>query len=223
VAHYRNRVEDFREENARLKRLFPDRKTVVLLGSSSVERFDEAEMFPGWLMLDRGISADRIGIGERGIRNRLKESVFDCNPAHVFILNGRNDLGGTMREGTPEVKVVAECYRKVVEEILEGVPGVQVHIVSCFPVRDRYEKMAPLVKEYDDLLKGIAEELGVNYIDVYSRLVGKDGLLKPEYSKDGLHVSEEANKIWAAAMKTALTQDVYSEKGKERKRKWWLW
>jgi len=206
--HYLDRVDRFREENEKLKRDFPDKKTVVLLGSSSVEIFfRDRDLLPGWFALNRGISADRIGLTDRGILHRLKESVFDCNPAHVFILNGRNDLGHTVREGTPTVGEVAACYRNVVERILEGVPGVQVHIVSCFPTRDKYEKMAPLVAEYDKLLEQIAVELEVDYIDVYSKLVGEDGLLLPEYSSDGLHVKGEAYPIWADAMKQALCQD----------------
>ncbi|HNT36986.1 MAG TPA: alpha/beta hydrolase-fold protein, partial [bacterium] len=81
---YRDRMAHFRAENQRLKRLFPERKTVVLLGSSTFVAFNEAELLPGWLVLDRGISGDGLGVGDRGILHRLQESVFDCNPAHIF-------------------------------------------------------------------------------------------------------------------------------------------
>lgn len=202
---YLNRLEEFRMENEKLRRSFPDKKTVVLLGSSSVELFfRDRDLLPGWLTLNRGISGDRIGLTDTGILHRLQESVFDCNPAHVFIVNGRNDLGHTVREGSPSAEEIAACYRKVVERILRGVPGVRVHIVSCFPTRDKYEAMAPLVAKYDARLEQIAEDLEVNYIDVYSRLVGEDGLLRPEYSSDGLHVKGEAYEIWAEAMRAAL-------------------
>jgi len=208
VAHYWNRIDEFRKENRALKSLFPDRKTIVLLGSSSVERFNEAELMPGNLVLDRGISADCIGIGDRGLLRRLKESVYDCNPAHVFILNGRNDLGGTMRTGEPKVEEVSACYRKVVEAILKNVPDAKVHIISCSPTRNGFEKMAPLVVEYNEQLKQIARDLDVDYIDLHSIFVGEDGLLKPEYSMpDGLHITDPAYRIWAEAMKEALLQN----------------
>lgn len=206
--HYFERLEKFRIENEKLRACFPDKKTVVLLGSSSCELFfRNRDLLPGWFALDRGISADSIGLGQRGILHRLKESVFDCNPEHVFILNGRNDLGGTVRTGTPKVEEIAAGYQKVIEKILEGVPGVKVHVVSCFPTRDKYEKMAPLVGRYNAQLERIARQLGVDYIDVYSQLVDEDGLLRPEYSSDGLHVKGDAYQIWADAMKEALAKE----------------
>jgi len=141
---------------------------------------------------------------DMGILHRLDESVFDCNPAHVFILNARNDLDGTVREGTPSVEQVAECYRTVVEKILEGTPGVKVHIISCFPTLDKYEKMAPLVRQFYKELKKISKDLDVDFIDVYSKTVGRKDLLKPEYSRDGLHVNEKGYKLLAAAILRSL-------------------
>ncbi len=211
VRRYYDRVDLFRAENEILKKHFPNQKTVVLLGSSSVEIFfrQEGDLLPGWFALDRGISADTIGLGERGILNRLDSSVFDCNPAHVFILNGRNDLGGTVREGAPRVEEVVACYRKVVETILDRLPEVEVHIVSCFPTRGNYEKMAPLVPRHNAGIKAIADDLDrVVFIDVFSELVGEDGLLLPEYSGDGLHVKGEAYNIWARMMEESLWESV---------------
>ena len=180
---YYQRLELFRAENAKLKENYPDRKTIAIVGSSSVEGFfRQGDLLPGWFLLNRGISGDKIGLGDTGILTHLNESVFDCNPAHVFILNGRNDLTNTMRTGSPEVNKVVECYRKVVQKILEEIPDVQVHIVSCPPTRGKYEKMAPLVYEFDRGLKKVARDLDVDYIDIYSKLVGRNQLLKPVHT-----------------------------------------
>lgn len=203
---YLQRLEDFRRENEILRANFATKKTVVLLGSSSVEGFfKRPDPLPGWFTLDRGISGDRIGLEEWGILRRLDESVFDANPAHVFILNGRNDLGHTVRDGTPTVEQIAACYREVVERILDRLPDVEVHIVSCFPTRDLYQSLAPLVPQLNGRYRRIAEDLQhVDYVDVYSSLVGDDGLLQPRYSADGLHVSDVAYSIWADAMRAVL-------------------
>lgn len=204
--HYWNRVEEFRAENMKLSREHPQLRTVVLLGSSSVEQFYQraGELLPGWFVLNRGIAADGIGVGERGIRNRLKESVYDCQPAHVFLLNGRNDLGDLMRGGSPALEKIVDCYRSVVEDIQRNVPGVKVHIVSCPPTRDKYEQLNPLIVQFDRELKKMAREMKLDFIDLHSRLKGRGGLLRPEYSKDGLHLSDQANEIWAEEMRKKM-------------------
>jgi len=207
--HYWNRVDEFRRENANLKREHPELRTVVLLGSSSVEQFCQraGELLPGWLVLNRGIAADGLGVGERGIRNRLKESVYDCQPAHVFLLNGRNDLGNLMRSGSPALEKIIDCYRGVVEDIQRNVPGVKVHIISSPPTRDKYEQLNPLIVQFNRELKKMARELKVDFIDLHSRLKGRSGLLRPEYSRDGLHLSNQANEIWAEEMRKELGED----------------
>lgn len=203
---YLERLERFRAENAALGQYFPGQRTVVLLGSSSVEGFCRGEgRLPGWFVLDRGISGDRIGIGDRGIRRRLAESAFDCNPAHVFLQNGTNDLAYTVRDGSPTVDRIAAVCREVVGEILARVPGVSVHIVSCFPTRDRYANLAPLTPQLNAEYRAIADELDrVDYVDLYSQLVGADDLIRPEYSADGLHINAAGYELWAAAMSEIL-------------------
>jgi len=204
--HYWNRVEEFRAENASLKREHPQLRTVVLLGSSSVEQFCQraGELLPGWFVLNRGIAADGLGVGERGIRNRLKESAYDCQPAHVFLLNGRNDLGNLMREGNPPLADIVNTYRGMVEAMIANVPGVQIHIISCPPTRDKYEPLNPLIVQFDRELKKMARELKVDFIDLHSKLKGRGGLLRPEYSRDGLHLSDQANEIWAEEMRKEM-------------------
>jgi lysophospholipase L1-like esterase len=188
--HWWERVIEFQEENASLA-ASPESRNIVLLGSSSMMHWREGDraerLLPEGPFLNRGIGADGIGRGERGILHRLESSVFDCNPSHVFLLNGRNDLGSTMRTGEPPVEEVAAVYREVIETIQETLPDVTVCVVTCAPVNFRYEAMAPLVVEFNAMITQIAAELGCPVIDLHARLVGEDGLLPPELTHDGLH------------------------------------
>ena len=50
------------------------------------------------------------------------------------------------------------------------------------------------IKEINDKLKILASKLNVTYIDLYSDLIDKNGNLKLEYTKEGLHISDKGYK-----------------------------
>ncbi len=211
VQRYYERKELFRTENEILKRYFPKQKTLVLLGSSSCEHFFKYNQLPGAIFaLNRGISGDEIGLGRRGILNRLEDSVYGANPAHVFILNGRNNLAGTMGSGWPRVSSVINCYEKVVQGIIDNVPEAKIHIIACFPVRgEKYSKMAPYLKEYNEKLFELATKLKTNYISLDQEFMGEDGLLLKKYDNgDGLHINRAAHRVWAKVILKEISQEI---------------
>ena len=114
--HYFDRVAKFKSETV-------EPGGVVLVGSSHIEGVDAKRWLPRWTIVNRGISSDRIGIGERGILHRLDCSVFDCHPAVIVLQNGANDLGELWRNGTPSVDEIEACYRKVVKNDPQSVTG----------------------------------------------------------------------------------------------------
>lgn len=190
--HYAVRTLQFEKENAEKWQHDTTTRPIVLLGSSSFEILKAGELFPGWAIANRGIGGDRIGLGGyRGLLHRLYCSVFDCHPRSVFLLNGTNDLAQTATHGTPTVDEVADCFAQVVSRIRTGVPDAQIVIVSCTPTRDAHSSVSPFIKDYNARLRQLADRMDgdVKYVDTYSRVVGDDGLLKPQFSRDGLHMN----------------------------------
>ena len=195
--HYRARVETFRRENAAAR-------NVVLVGSSHVEGFDAARLLPGRRVVNRGIAADGIGIGPRGVLHRLDSSVFDCHPGVVVLESGVNDLGELQRHGRPGLEEIEACYRTVVRQVRQRLPEVPLIIVAVFPTRDRHAVLNPLVAEFNRRLAAMADAHGCRYLDMHAVLVGADGLLHPEYSRDGLHLSEAGYRLWAGRIAAEL-------------------
>lgn len=193
--HYWKRVAAFKQEN---RSLTPGKKYVVLLGSSSTEGWKYSRrvkrFLPGVSVLNRGITADTIGYrrNRRGILRRLESSVFDCQPSHVFLLNGRNNLG---RGKTSPIKKTAATYRKVVESIKKRLPKVVVCIVTCAPVNLRYKGMAPHLIKYNQALRKIARDLRCPLIDLFALLKGPRGLLPKTHTRDGLHFNDKGYKV----------------------------
>ncbi|MGI8908208.1 MAG: alpha/beta fold hydrolase [Candidatus Sumerlaeaceae bacterium] len=191
--HYRERTLLFEQENAQRWSNETTTRPIVLLGSSSMEIIKPDLLFPGIAMANRGIGGDRIGLGGyRGLLHRLYSGVFDCHPRAIFILNGTNDLAQTAKEGKPTVEEVAQCFAEVVRRIREGVPDAHLFIVSCTPTRDSHAASSPYIKQYNVQLQQLAETLAdplVHFVDTFHHVVGDDGLLKPEYTRDGLHLN----------------------------------
>ncbi|HNO79877.1 MAG TPA: SGNH/GDSL hydrolase family protein [Phycisphaerae bacterium] len=204
--HYYERVAQFKSEN-----VAPG--GVVLVGSSHIEGLDAKRWLPRWTIVNRGISSDRIGIGERGILHRLDCSVFDCAPSVIVLQNGANDIGELWRNGTPTIDEIEACYRKVVETIRERLPDVPFIIAGVKPTRDKYAGLVPLLKDFNARLPKIASDNGCSFVDVYDELTDDEGMLAKEYSRDGLHLTDAGYAIWAKHIDAAI--ETASKRGGE--------
>ena len=202
---YFERLSIFFDENSQLSFAKPDKPTICLLGSSSMQGFP-SDLLPEYYVYNRGIGSDTLGIGTRGISHRLEESVFDMKPNFVFIMNGTNDLGDRYRTGEPSIARMIEEYEKIILKICERLPETKLFVITCQPVRDNYAHLATPTHSFNMQLKSIAEKHKITVIDIYSKLVGEDNLIKPEYTTDGLHLTPEGQKIMAEMMKEAINK-----------------
>lgn len=199
--HYYDRVARFEKENAAAR-------NIVLVGSSHIERFDTAKHFPDRRIVNRGIAADRIGIDARGVLHRLEASVFDCNPGFIVLENGVNDLGELWRHGTPSIPEIDACYRDVVKAIRTRRPDVPLVIVGLFPTRGRYAELVPMIVEFNARLEKIAADFGCPFMDAYQPFADAEGLLREDYSQDGLHLTAAGYDLWARMIRDFLPPDV---------------
>ena len=195
--HFHDRIAQFRSENAAAK-------NIVLVGSSHIEGFDTDKHLPGRRIVNRGIGSDRIGITQRGILHRLEESVFDCNPGQIILENGVNDLGELWRHGTPSIDEIDLCYRKVVRTIRTRLPNVPLVIVGLFPTRDKYAPLVPSIIEFNQRLERIAADFHCTFLDVYKPFADDEGLLRKEFSREGLHLTDAGYRQWAALIEKIL-------------------
>jgi len=194
VMHYHNRVGQFRQENPTLP---PDRRNIVFVGDSITEGFALPGYFPGLPVLNRGIGADGIGFdNDRGILHRMNESIFDCSPSAVFLLIGVNDLPQDPK--TPEACIAG--YRQIVEEILAKKPDTAVILQTLLPVGLKYfwhEKVNPRISEFNDLIRALAQEKGLDVLDLHALYRDEKGFLPESVSNDGLHLKPEGYRTWA--------------------------
>lgn len=201
---WRTRVAEFERENTRLP---ADARTVVLLGSSSMEGWRYSSRVSNYLpaghhYLNRGISGDGIGHGRTGIKNRLQSSVFDCKPGYVFLLNGHNSV---YRDGSG-VESTARIYEEVVTEIQRRLPDVVVVLVTCQPTEgSTYGALAPHLVRLNERIRALAQARGLPLIDLHALTVGPDGLRpRAGISSDGIHMTNEGYRILGAEIARVL-------------------
>lgn len=195
--HYENRVRSFKEQNRLLQ-------NVVLVGDSITEGFDTEKYLPGYRVINRGIGADIIGndlppTDKRGLLKRLDSSIFDCNPSHIFLLIGINDLG---QGHTPQQ--LEAGYSTMLEQIRQRLPKVQIHLQSLLPCSGRFAKHNANVLDVNARLQKLAPEFGCSYIDLHARFADANGELKSDLTNDGLHIKEPAYRIWADVVKDTM-------------------
>ncbi|MCX7918526.1 MAG: GDSL-type esterase/lipase family protein [bacterium] len=191
--HYWDRIKSFEAENQTFKK-------VVLLGDSITEGFKIEQYFPGRPFINRGIVADGIGVNTTGILHRLDNSVFDCNPSHVFILIGINDLAAGRSQDT-----ILRVYREVLTRIQSRLPKVKVYIISVLPCRGKYAHLNQMVLDFNAKLKSLADEFQYHYLDLHALLKDENGELREEFTADGLHLKPPAYEIWKQEIDRLLT------------------
>jgi len=176
--------------------------SIVFLGDSITDFFRVNEFFPGAYVINRGISGDTTD----GVLNRLHESVYELSPSKVFLLIGTNDLGDKK-----PVEYIAGNIKRIISEIKQNCPQTKIYLESVYPVslsKDKKIKKFIVgnrnntdISRLNDMLKIIADEAEITYIDVYSHLVDESGNIKTEYTVEGLHLTIQGYSVVAGVLR----------------------
>lgn len=176
------------------------KKDIVFLGNSITDGGEWSELFQNKHCKNRGISGDVCD----GVLDRL-ETITKGQPAKVFLMIGINDLG---RGGDPDT--VAMKTRQIVKRIKAESPRTKIYIQSVLPTNDYYGLFGGHTARWEDipvtnnLLRQIAEDEGVTYIDLFSLFADEEGKMNIKYSNDGLHLTGKGYLIWRDAVKRYL-------------------
>ena len=192
--HYTERMKIFTNEG----RIAADK--VIMFGDSHMEFGGNWNRFfnTNHLIVNRGI----IGDDAIGMYHRLPE-IIAAQPRAVFFDCGTNDLS----HGLAIDKVYNNIIR-ILNELHSACPATQIFVHSLLPLCPekgvwRYMKgKGDMIIALNKRLKEYCEASKFIYIDIYDDLLGKDKkTMKPSYCRDGLHLTEEGYKVWAAKIK----------------------
>ena len=176
--------------------------SIVFTGSSSV-RF--------WTTLERDMNP--LPVVNRGfggahlahVTHFAPRALPPLAPAAVVLYAGDNDLG-TWTGKT--AATVARDFVQFVELIRKELLETRIYALSIKPSRLRALQWAEQRRANERIAEFAAREPGVDYLDIATPMLGRDGRARRElFGWDGLHLSEEGYRIWTSVVAPRLRDD----------------
>jgi len=190
--HYRM---DRMDQLAQLDRSATAPVRVVMLGDSLTDRGEWHELLAEPSVANRGIAGDTI----RGATARVP-TLASLDPAIVGVMLGINDLLGGR-----SVAACVQDYRELLAALERAVPRARIVVQSVLPVRPPATPPVATIAALNRELRGLCEAHGCTYVDVHAALTGPDGLLAPELTRDGVHLTGEGYVRWRDVVRPHLT------------------
>ncbi|MDB5012324.1 MAG: hypothetical protein JWQ25_526 [Daejeonella sp.] len=190
--HYPRRVAIFEKQQIVTER-------IIFLGNSITEMGNWQKLTGDTTVLNRGISGDIT----YGLLKRLDDIIIR-KPSKIFILIGINDIGKDIPPA-----VIADNYRKIITRINNESPSTKVFVQSILPINSQvknfpqhYDKPEKIVQA-NALIKKVALALNCTYINLTPLFSDKNGRLKSNLTKDGLHLTAEGGgyDVWISYLK----------------------
>ncbi len=177
----------------------PPVSAVVFVGSSSIRL---------WTTLSKDLAPYSVlnrGFGGSDVSDSLhfaERIVIPYRPKLVVMYAGGNDIN---RGKTPE-KVFAD-FQAFVQKILAALPQTRIAYISVAPNPARWAQV-DRVKAVNQKISDYARQHpSVEFVDVFSAMLGADGLPRPEiFVADRLHMNERGYEIWTRILKPRLSE-----------------
>lgn len=193
---------------------------ILFVGSSLMEQFPVNELLLDenlpYIIYNRGIG----GYTTQELLQTLDACVYDLRPDFVYINIGTNDLNAP---DYTEEGLIAR-YREILAEIHTHLPKAKLRIMAYYPVnpvvgeKNMYMKEALKVRTNARILSAnaavekLAAEVGALFINANAGITDDNGMLKAEYTIEGMHMYGDGYRPVLQALKPYLEADWQSRK-----------
>jgi lysophospholipase L1-like esterase len=167
----------------------PAKGGIVFVGSSSIKKWTTlAEDFPHHRVLNRGFGGSQLGDSV----HFAERIVLPYEPRLIVVYAGGNDINAGK---TPEQ--VFAAFQAFVEKVRAKLPETPIAYISIAGNPKRWAQVEQ-VKAANALIEGyIKDKPNLKFIDVFSQMLGADGLPRPEiFVEDRLHMNAKGYKLW---------------------------
>ena len=154
-------------------------------------------------------------ISLNGKKLSILEAIKESNFKKVYIMLGINETGWQYSD------LFYEKYKEIIEELKKINTEATIYIESILPVSKEVSENHSYIKkskidEYNVLLKKLAKEQKVYYLDIASSLVNEEGYLPQEAANDGIHLNKEYTRKWLQYLKTHYIVDETQERSEKK-------
>lgn len=140
-------------------------------------------------VINRGISAETTA----QMLERFEDNVINIHPQNLVMLMGINDLSQKI-----ELEDIINNIEQMINMIKTKQPNINIIIQAVYPInisnQDSFYNKRQLknrdnqaIKELNRLIKELANDKEITFLDVNDYLIDSNGELKKEFSEDGLH------------------------------------
>ena len=171
----------------------PPPDAVLFVGSSSIRLWDTlAKDFPDVPVINRGFGGSQIADSTH-YADRI---VIPYHPRRIVLYAGDNDIAAGKSPAQ-----VRDDFRAFVEKVRASLTDVPISFISIKPSLARWP-LIDKIREANRLVQQLAgEEKGVEYVDVFTPMLGPDGKPRPElFRKDGLHMNRKGYQLWTSVI-----------------------
>lgn len=177
----------------------------VFIGDSRTEGFMIYENIDATFYTHKGLMVDTIFtnpvITEDGEKITIMDALAKDSFNKVYIMLGINETGWQSSS------LFIKKYGEIIDSIKKINPNAIIYVESILPVSEEvslkhdYIKMSK-INEYNDLLKEMAKEKGVYYLDISSAVANEQGYLPDDAATDGIHLNKNYCDKWLQYLKT---------------------
>jgi len=187
-AKWEKEISAFEEQDRQTP---PPKGGIVFVGSSSIRKWTTlAEDFPHHHVLNRGFGGSQL-IDSVHFADRI---VIPYEPRLVVLYAGTNDIAAHK-----SAEQVFADFQAFVAKIHDKLPKTEIAYISNAGNPARWSQVEE-VKKANALIEGYIkqhEQDGLQFINVFPRMLGSDGLPRPEiFGPDRLHMNPEGYKLW---------------------------
>lgn len=191
---------------------------ILFAGSSLMEQFPINELLMtekiDTIIYNRGVG----GFTTDDMLENMDVQIFDLEPSKIFINIGTNDIA---YPNIPFREVLSHAlgnYELILTQIQSHLPDTKVYMMAYYPVNEidkipkgewaesmfvnRNNQNLPIANA---AVKELAEKIGYDYIDVNAGLTDECGLLKREFTVEGVHMYANGYRVIFENIKPYLT------------------
>lgn len=171
-------------------------KKALFIGDSITEGFDLENYFPGKQYANQGMS----GYSSGEVLDAINENWLTIAPDLVFICVGTNDLARCINfsDILDNIEKLANAVR------FHNKKDCTIYLTSLFPTRHNPPRPNALIRKFNVSLHQLAEHLSCGYLHLNPFFCDENGMLKREFTQDGLHLNDAAYKKWVGHISDLL-------------------
>lgn len=152
----------------------------------------------------KGLTVDTIFtdkvINMNGKKLTIMEALKKINFSKAYIMLGINEIGWVYSD------LFINKYAKIVDEIKNINTNCTIYIQSIIPVTEQISKEHQYIRnsrieEYNFLLKKMADEKNICYLNIQEAVVNENGILPNDAATDGIHLNKKYCEKWFKYLK----------------------